>query len=667
MRLGPCLVGLLATAAALAQAFAVSAAESVATELALRLDSESRRLEAAATLTVTGGGPALLSLGESFRVSRLTVDGIDQSVPARRGARLEIALGEPGRHQVKLDYAGVLAPATGPDQGPLGPQEAVAGADGSFLPPGDWWPALDGAAGDFRLSIRVPAGQVATATGRRVSERHDGNGYAVTFEGGARQQPPAVFAGPYAIAERIAHGVTIRTYFHDQVAPLAGDYLDAAVQAIGRFEGRIGRYPFDGFDIVSAPFPVGLGFAGATYVSRQILPLPFMRGRSLVHEILHNWWGNGVRVDYSSGNWSEGLTTYMADYALAEDEGEASARDMRLSWLRDFAALPPGRDIPLTQFAARRHGAAQVIGYDKAAMIFHMLRDEIGRASFDAGVRRLWKAQAGRRARWGDIESAFEAASGRDLGRFFGQWLARAGAPELSLDRADVARDDGDWLVTVALSQGDPAYRLTVPVAVETESGPMRFPMPLDEGGTIATLRLPARPCWLAVDPDYQLFRRLAPGEAPPILRDVTLDASSPLVVAGKDPEVYRPARALAARLLEVEEVRVAAPESGWPEATMLVIGLTPDVYGLLAAHDLGVPAAIRDRGSARAWVMPRAAAGPLLAVAADDSATLEAVIRPLPHYGSWSYVVFDGAHIIDRGLWEGKVEHALRRRLDCR
>ena len=63
VRLGPCLVGLLATAAALAQAFAVSAAESVATELALRLDPESRRLEAAATLTVTGGRLALLLLG----------------------------------------------------------------------------------------------------------------------------------------------------------------------------------------------------------------------------------------------------------------------------------------------------------------------------------------------------------------------------------------------------------------------------------------------------------------------------------------------------------------------------------------------------------------------------------------------------------------------------
>ena len=42
------------------------------------------------------------------------------------------------------------------------------------------------------------------------------------------------------------------------------------------------------------PLPVGLGFPGLTYVSDKILHLPFMQGRSLAHEIAHNWWGNAV-------------------------------------------------------------------------------------------------------------------------------------------------------------------------------------------------------------------------------------------------------------------------------------------------------------------------------------------------------------------------------------
>ena len=99
-----------------------------------------------------------------------------------------------------------------------------------------------------------------------------------------------------------------------------------------------------------------------------------MRGRSLAHEVLHNWWGNGVYIDYESGNWAEGLTTYMADYALAEERGPGEALDMRLGWLRDFAALPEDRDIAVTAFRSKRHDASQVVGYGKVAFIFHMLK-----------------------------------------------------------------------------------------------------------------------------------------------------------------------------------------------------------------------------------------------------------------------------------------------------
>ena len=59
-----------------------------------------------------------------------------------------------------------------------------------------------------------------------------------------------------------------------------------------------------------------------------MLRLPFIRASSLGHEVLHNWWGNGVLVDYARGNWSEGLTTFMADYAYKSEESAAAAREM---------------------------------------------------------------------------------------------------------------------------------------------------------------------------------------------------------------------------------------------------------------------------------------------------------------------------------------------------
>jgi hypothetical protein len=39
--------------------------------------------------------------------------------------------------------------------------------------------------------------------------------------------------------------------------------------------------------------------------------------------------------------------------------------------------------------------------------------------------------------------------------------------------------------------------------------------------------------------------------------------------------------------------------------------------------------------------------------VAAKDAAALQAVARPLPHYGSQSWLVFEGGRVLARGVWE--------------
>ena len=105
---------------------------------------------------------------------------------------------------------------------------------------------------------------------------------------------------------------------------------------------------------------MGLGYPGVAYIARQILHSRYMQGRSLAHEVLHNWWGNGVYVSYETGNWAEGLTTFLADYVLAEDESRETARRMRLQWVRNFSALPTSLDFPATQFRSKGHDATQV-------------------------------------------------------------------------------------------------------------------------------------------------------------------------------------------------------------------------------------------------------------------------------------------------------------------
>jgi hypothetical protein len=211
---------------------------------------------------------------------------------------------------------------------------------------------------------------------------------------------------------------------------LAEPYFEDSRRYIERYSQVIGAYRFAGFSVVASPLPTGFGMPTLTYIGAQVLKLPFIRATSLGHEVLHNWWGNGVYPDHASGNWSEGLTTLMADYLYRAQESEAAAREMRLGWLRDFASVPSVSHRPLSTFRSRAHGADAAVGYGKAAMVFVMLRDLIGEDAFARGIRSFWNRHRFTVASWDDLRRAFEESSGRPLRTFFTQWLERSGAPQ---------------------------------------------------------------------------------------------------------------------------------------------------------------------------------------------------------------------------------------------
>lgn len=606
----------------------------------VRFQPETGGIEGTATLDAAGGVAFRLAPGLAVREARL--DGRPVALAAEGGV-WRLPPGASGR-ALEARYGGKVA--TEPGAGP-----PLLGPEGGFLPAGTGWlPEREGAVpGPIELTLDAPEPYAAVATGRLVEERREGGRYRATFAVEAGEEPPSAFVGAWRIDERRAGPVALRTYFPPEQAGLSGLYLDNAARYLDMLEARIGPYPYPGFAVVAGPLPVGLGFPGLAYVSWRILPLPFMQTTSLAHELLHGWWGNAVGVDHDSGNWAEGLTTYMADHALAERDGPEKARAMRLAWLMDYAALPPERDMPLRRFVAKGHDASQVVGYGKTAFVFHMLRQRLGDAGFDRAIQGFYAAQRGRRAGWADLERGFADAAGEPLGPFFAQWLERAGAPSLELAEARPRQTEGGWAVDLALRQAEPAYRLLAPVVVETERGPVRQVVALEGTEAMATLVVAGRPTRVAVDPDYDLFRRLAPGEAPPIFRDITLSAGAALLTAAPDAAGEALARQLAASMLD----RPPAEAAQLGKAPVLVVGIGTAVAARLAAAGLPpAPPEVAGRGTARAWVARREGAPPALVVEADDEAALRALLRPLPHYRRDGWLVFEGGQVIARGSW---------------
>ncbi|MBE9552527.1 MAG: M1 family peptidase, partial [Proteobacteria bacterium] len=621
--------------AALSMAFATGpclaagdAAVPVHHAIEAQLDPGNGNLEVTDILTVGGRAALEFRLALWLEVEGLLLDG-QGARATRAGDTWRVPLPDIGVHRIELRLRGVVPPLPPGGQRGVSPS-AVSGAEGSYLSGySGWVPVTDDDWTAYRLTIEVPAPYRAVATGRLEEEILGETANRAVFAADYPAEPPALFAGPYTVRERHEHGIRMRTYFHRELDELSAGYLDDAGRYLLRFQEQIGPYPFRDFHIISSPLPVGLGFPNLTYIGRMVLPLPFMRGRSLAHEVLHNWWGNGVAVDYAAGNWAEGLTTYMADYALAVEDGAGKALEMRLGWLRNYTALPADRDVPVTSFTSKRHDAGQVIGYDKVAFIFHMLRNELGEEVFTNGLRLFWQRQRFRVAGWLELRRAFEEAAGRDLAWFFDQWLRRTGAPRLNLGDIRMREGGNAFQVTLTIRQDSPAYKLAIPVTIDTDAGQERRRIVLDAMETTATLNLNARPTAVHIDPEHDLFRRLLPGEAPPILRDVTLAADALTVIAADEAGADRVARQLAARLLDTP-VRLGPDDPSVLErAPLLIVGTAPRVEAFLARAGLdGVPDSLAGRGTARVWTARRGNGEPLLVVAADDVQALEALLR---------------------------------------
>ncbi len=629
-----------------AASFAADTAHHVAK---VHIDPAKPGLLVNATVELKGGGATDFRLSTAMTLDTVTLNGKPVS-PLRRKGVFTIDLGANASHTVALTYQG-----TG---------EPFLGLEGGFVD-NDWLAHPEGRLATWSIEGQIPTtpkaddedtgdknvgGQKFIVPGKLMFETTSDGHYRAGYQNFNASAPPVLITGPFQIGEKILKSdqgdVRIRTYFHKELAGLSDTYLEDTARYIAYYIGKIGPYPYPGFAVISGPAPVGWGLPGMTYMGRRVLALPFIRFTSLPHEVLHNWWGNAVEVDYATGNWAEGLTTYQADHAMAERMRAGGGREKRLEWLRNYAALPSERDQPLTEFRAKTHDASQVVGYGKTAFVFHMLKQKLGEAVFDKAIQRFNRDNHMGIAGWKDVRTAFEAESGQELGSFFYAWVEKSGAPVLKI--RDAKATEREITLTVEQDQRGTPYPLHLPISVETAKGTERHVVKMNKKRQHFTIATKTKAQALRLDPDLDVFRRLGPGEAPPILRDVTLDSDAKLVTLGSM-EMRAYARELAGRLLQA---RLRMQDPADPAKSVIIAGPKAFVREHLDRSGLlPPPKAIADQGDARAWTA-RNGEQTLLIVEAENAEGFAALTRVLPHYKRRSFVVMELGKTVDKGTW---------------
>ena len=328
--------------------------------------------------------------------------------------------------------------------------------------------------------------------------------------------------GPLTPYEEAAGAVAAQVYLREPDAALADKYLSATAQYIEMYRGLIGPYPYGKFALVENFWETGYGMPSFTLLGPQVIRFPFILTSSYPHEILHNWWGNSVFVDYPTGNWCEGLTAYMADHLMKEQVDQAAEyRRDTLKKYRDF--VRDGRDFPLTEFRSRHSAATEAVGYGKTLMGFHMLRRQLGDEAFKAALARFYREHRGSKAGFGDIRAQLEQVSGQDLELFFQQWVELPGAADLRLDAVEVQTTHDGFEVTGVLRQvqAGAKFELQAPLSLTTADGLETQVLSVTEAATSFSFETVSEPQLLEVDPQFDLFRLLDARETAPSIGQV--------------------------------------------------------------------------------------------------------------------------------------------------
>jgi hypothetical protein len=527
----------------------------------------------------------------------------------------------------------------------------------------EWLPRVSSDLVAFTVEARVPPGWDVVSQGGRTRNERDATGQVVRWECPVPQEEVFLVAGRWTERSRQAGKVLFQTYLREDDAALADRYLDAGAEYVALYERLIGAYPYPKFALVENFWETGFGMPSFTLLGPAVIRLPFIVRTSYPHEILHNWWGNGVFVDPRRGNWSEGLTAYLADHLLEEREGRGA--EYRRTALQRFADyVTEKKDFPVTEFRARHGSVTQAVGYDKVLMLFHMLRERMGDERFVRALRGFWEANRFREASFGDVQRAMEAAAGEDLSRFFSQWLDRPGAPALRIEAAQVVERGGGRAVEIALAQTQPGepYVLDVPIYLTLPSSrtAVRRTVRMAEARQVISLPVEEAPVRVDVDPEFDVFRRLDPAEVPPALSGFLGAQARTIVLPSGAPPALREGYAALAESFRREGTQIvsdAALPRLPPGRSVLVVGwenrLRPAVSEALAPlgaalgdHELRSGATVLPRASRSVVVAARSPADPAQVIAfvgADHAAALAGLARKLPHYGKYGLLGFEG------------------------
>jgi aminopeptidase N len=373
-----------------------------------------------------------------------------------------------------FEYEGTI---TGAEDGPVEGLKLAAIQEPItyLLYPARWFPMTGYLTDRFtaEIHIRVPQGMKVFASGgkgkpREVTLASGKPGDQWDFNWDKPGFPGTVIAGRYVEAASAGAAKVYVTVSHQSVA---NQFAQTAAKEFDFFTDSFGGPESPHLNVVELPddtLPAVWAPELAAILGSRVGDKTGVR--LLANTIAHQWWGSEVSPRTLNDAWIiNGMARY-GELMYLEDENGRGAMNTAL---QDVAAGALAYDtIPLS--SASRQGPFspefQSMTLEKGAMIFHMLRWEIGDKAFLATLKGALSQYTDNGMRSTDFIKVAEAQSQEQLTAFFAQWIDGTGAPVFTNKFAVYRLGNNKGFRTIGEIQQDlDLFRMPVELRIETD------------------------------------------------------------------------------------------------------------------------------------------------------------------------------------------------------
>jgi aminopeptidase N len=230
--------------------------------------------------------------------------------------------------------------------------------------------------------------------------------------------------------------------------------------------------------------------------------------RLLANTIAHQWWGSEVSPATLNDAW---ITNGMSRYAELMYLEDSSGKSALQSAITDTEAGALAYDTePLTTLGRLDPFSPQFqnMTLEKGAMVFHMLRWEMGDDVFAKFLKALLSQYTDKPIRTANVQTVAEAQSNLQLTAFFSQWLDGTGAPEFTDNYSVFRLAKGEGFRTVgSISQDLDLFSMPVELRIETEGKSEERRVDLSGTESRYSVTTFGRPRRITIDPDNWVLK----------------------------------------------------------------------------------------------------------------------------------------------------------------